>query len=154
MCTFPAYYCYGARTCVRFPMLASVLQAASPTDTFRLIPDALGCSLIHRWRLAHALPRVKTTAKSQPWHFHRVSGADQKQSKALPDPPHASFMRPIRFAAQKLDRASGMDTLDLPAAYVVVQASVAAARASFELLYALDTSPFIAPLLRVPNCGP
>jgi len=83
-----------------------------------------------------------------------VSGADQKQSKALPDPPHASFMRPIRFAAQKLDRASGMDTLVLPAAYVVVQASVAAARASFELLYALDTSPFIAPLLRVPNCGP
>ena len=47
-----------------------------------------------------------------------------------------------------------MDTLVLPAAYVEVQASVAAARASFELLYALDTSPFIAPLLRVPNCGP
>ena len=47
-----------------------------------------------------------------------------------------------------------MDTLGLLFAYVVVQASVAAARASFELLYALDTSPFIAPLLRVPNCGP
>ena len=47
-----------------------------------------------------------------------------------------------------------MDTLVSLGAYVVVQASVADARASFELLYALDTSPFIAPLLRVPNCGP
>ena len=47
-----------------------------------------------------------------------------------------------------------MDTLVLPAAYVVVQASVAARPSEFELWYALDKSPFIAPLLRVPNWGP
>ena len=47
-----------------------------------------------------------------------------------------------------------MDTLVLPAAYVVVQASVAACPSEFELLHALDSSPLISTLLRVPNRGP
>ena len=47
-----------------------------------------------------------------------------------------------------------MDTLVLLFAYVVVQASVEARPSEVGLLYALDTSPFIAPLMRVPNWGP
>ena len=55
----------------------------------------------------------ETTAKSQPWHFHRGLRPIRSNPRALPDPSHASPMTVIRFVPETKVRASVVSTLAL-----------------------------------------